>query len=44
MKIRGVMKLIEADGWRIVKTTWQPPPEAAPKTLGSILEHAGLKR
>jgi predicted RNA binding protein YcfA (HicA-like mRNA interferase family) len=56
MKIRDVTKLIEVDGWRIVKqkgshrqyTHAGKPGKVTiagqPKTLGSILEQAGLKR
>jgi len=62
VKVRDVIIMVEADGWRIVtqrgshrqykhpskkgKVTiaGHPSAEAAPKTLKSILEQAGLKK
>jgi len=61
VKFRDVIKMVEADGWRIstqrgshrqykhpsksgkVTIAGHPSVEAAPKTLKSILEQAGLK-
>lgn len=62
MKFRNIIKLIESDGWRLVKqrgshrqfkhsvktgkvtVAGHPSAEAAPKTLRSILERAGLQK
>jgi predicted RNA binding protein YcfA (HicA-like mRNA interferase family) len=62
VKFRDIVKMVEADGWRVVaqggshrqykhptkpgKVTiaGHPSVAAAPKTLKSILEQAGLKR
>ena len=62
MKFREIIKMVEADGWRVVaqagshrqykhptkpgKVTiaGHPSVDAAPKTLKSTLEQAGLKR
>lgn len=62
MKVRDILKMVEADGWQLVnqegshrqykhpskkgKVTiaGHPSVDAAPKTLKSILEQAGLKK
>ena len=62
MKVRDVIKLLEEDGWRLVRTrgshrqfkhytkrgkatvAGRPSEDVHPKTLGSIMRQAGLRR
>ncbi|MEP9412680.1 MAG: type II toxin-antitoxin system HicA family toxin [Candidatus Brocadia sp.] len=49
MKVRDIIKLIEADGWYQVDTTGRvtiashPGDDLAPGTLNSVLKQAKLK-
>jgi predicted RNA binding protein YcfA (HicA-like mRNA interferase family) len=41
MKVRDAIKLIESDGWGLIRTRGRT--DLAPKTVASILKQAGLK-
>ena len=62
MKVRGVIKLIEAEGWQldrqsgshrqfthltrrgVTTVAGHPGDDVHPKTLGSIMKQAGIRR